>query len=475
MVKQCNLTIYSFDEIMAVGKEHPVVNTPPCAEDVCTICYTSGTTGLPKGAMLTNRNFIAAVMGTIQQELRPEATDRYLSYLPLAHVLERCLEVAFIVAGGRIGYYQGDTRKIVDDLRALRPTVFCSVPRLLNRVYDAIKANIKKQGRVVDYLFNWGLTDKLYWLEHNQDKYSRFFDPLLFDRVRKSAGLDCVRVTISGSAPLSDDVKKFLRCVLNGAVVEGYGATETGGPTSIELSTDSSVGSVGGPIASCTFKLMDVPEMGYLATDREHNGQPCLGRGELCIKGYNIFTGYYHNPELTKGAFDEDGYFKTGDIAIILPNYAVKIVDRKKNFFKLSQGEYVAAEKLEILYGASPYVNQIFVHGDSLQNYLIAFVVPEKGYVMKWAKTIPALKDLSFEAVCASKELHDVLADEFARIMKESQLKGFERIVKFSVETEGWSVENGLLTPTFKLLRKNMKTKYQEKINAMYGTNSSLC
>ena len=469
VVKQCNLKIYSFDEILEAGKAHPAVFNPPCAEDVCTICYTSGTTGLPKGAMITNRNFIAALMGTIQQELRPEAWDRYLSYLPLAHVLERCVQLAFIVAGARVGYSQGDTRKIVDDLKALRPTVFCSVPRLLNRMYDAIKASIKKQGRVVEALFNWGLRNKMYWLQHGEDKYSRFFDPVLFDRVRKSAGLDCVRVTISGSAPLSDEVKQFLRCVLNGAVVEGYGATETAGPTSIELSMDTSVGSVGGPIAASTFKLVDVPEMGYLATDREHNGQPCLGRGELCIKGYNIISGYYHSPELTKAAFDEEGFFRTGDIAIILPNYAVKIVDRKKNFFKLAQGEYVAAEKLEILYGASPFVSQIFVHGDSLQSYLVAIVVPEKGYVMRWAKTVPALKDLSFEAVCASKELHDTLAAEFARVMKESQLKGFERIQKFSVESEGWSVENGLLTPTFKLLRKNMKTKYQDKITEMYA------
>ena len=282
-------------------------------------------------------------------------------------------------------------------------------------------------------------------------------------------------MTISGSAPLSKDILLFLRCLLKGVIIEGYGATETSGPMTLQVGTDYSIGNVGGCLPCCEYKLVDVPEMNYLTSDRDHNGVPCKGRGELFVHGYNITPGYFRNPELTAKAFDKDGFFSTGDIAIILPNYALKIVDRKKNFFKLSQGEYVAAEKLEILYGASPYVNQIFVHGDSLQNYLIAFVVPEKGYVMKWAKTIPALKDLSFEAVCASKELHDVLADEFARIMKESQLKGFERIVKFSVETEGWSVENGLLTPTFKLLRKNMKTKYQEKINAMYGTNSSLC
>ena len=198
-------------------------------------------------------------------------------------------------------------------------------------------------------------------------------------------------------------------------------------------------------------------------------GKPILGRGELCIKGYNIISGYYHSPELTKAAFDEEGFFKTGDIAIILPNYAVKIVDRKKNFFKLAQGEYVAAEKLEILYGASPFVSQIFVHGDSLQSYLVAMIVPEKDYVMKWAKGVKALEGKSFKEVCESEELHAAIQDDLKRLFTSAGLRGFERIQKFSVESEGWSVENGLLTPTFKLLRKNMKTKYQHKITEMYA------
>ena len=117
-------------EVEKLGHEHRVANVPPFAEDVCTICYTSGTTGLPKGAMITNRNFIAALMGTIQQELRPEAWDRYLSYLPLAHVLERLLQCSIMEVGGRVGFYQGSTVTLLDDIKALRPTVFTSVPRL---------------------------------------------------------------------------------------------------------------------------------------------------------------------------------------------------------------------------------------------------------------------------------------------------------------------------------------------------------
>ena len=153
-------------------------------------------------------------------------------------------------------------------------------------------------------------------------------------------------MTISGSAPLSKEVLLFLRCLLNGVIIEGYGATETTGPTTLQVGTDYTVGNVGGCLPCCEYKLVDVPDMGYFNTDRDHNGMVCKGRGELFIRGYNITPGYFKSPEITEKAFDKDGFFATGDIAIILPNYAVKIVDRKKNFFKLSQGEYIAAEKL---------------------------------------------------------------------------------------------------------------------------------
>ena len=471
VARECNVTVVSFNDIIKEGHEHPVPVMPPSADDVCTICYTSGTTGQPKGALITHRNIVAAVGGVIDCGLIPMETDRYLSYLPLAHVLERCLQMAMLVAGARIGFYQGDTRKIVDDMKELRPTVFCSVPRLLNRVHDAIINSIKKKGYLVSYLFDWGMSWKKWSVEHKQPKNYWLFDKLLFDNILYNAGLDQVRATISGSAPLSDEVKSFLRCIINGFVVEGYGATETAGPTTIEFADDPSVGTVGGPVTSALLKVADVPEMGYFATDREHNGQPCLARGELCLRGYNITPGYFKAPELTKKAFDKDGFMATGDIAIILPNYSIKIVDRKKNFFKLSQGEYVAAEKLEIMYGSSPFISQIFVHGDSLQSYLVAFVVPEKGYTMNWAKSVPALKGKEFADVCQSDELHEVLVKEFARIFAENKLKGFERIVKFSVETDPWTVENGLMTPTFKLLRKNIKTKFEDKINKMYASN----
>ena len=255
---------------------------------------------------------------------------------------------------------------------------------------------------------------------------------------------------------------------MNGVIIEGYGATETTGPTTLQVGTDYTVGNVGGILPCCDFKLVDVPDMGYLTSDRDHNGIVCKGRGELFLHGYNITPGYFKTPEITAKAFDKDGFFATGDIAIILPNYAIKIVDRKKNFFKLAQGEYVAAEKLEIIYGGSPFIAQIFVHGDSLESYLVAMIVPEKDYVMNWSKKIIELADMSFEEICQSQELRDAIAADLARLHKENGLRGFERIQKFTIDSEGWSVDNGLLTPTFKLIRKQIQNHYSDKIKEMY-------
>ena len=280
-------------------------------------------------------------------------------------------------------------------------------------------------------------------------------------------GLDRTRVTISGSAPLSKEILLFLRCLLNGVVIEGYGATETTGPTTLQVGGDYSIGNVGGALPCCDIKLVDVPEMGYMTTDRDHNGTPCKGRGELWIRGHNITPGYFKSPELTSKSFDKDGFLATGDIAIILPNYALKIIDRKKNFFKLSQGEFVAAEKLEIIYGGSPFISQIFVHGDSLQNYLVAMIVPEHEYVMKWAKKND-LEDKTYKELCESEELRDAIKEDLARLFKQSGLRGFERIVKFKVDATGWSVDNGMLTPTFKLVRKQLQKHYSQDIDQMY-------
>ena len=267
MADDCNVTLLSFETVLSEGKKDPVKSRPPFAEDICTICYTSGTTGSPKGVLISHRNFVSAIMATIQTGLYPTSKDRYLSYLPLAHVLERAVSYALLSVGAQIGFAQGDRKRIVSDLKALRPTVFCSVPQLLNRMYDGVKSEIEKRGRMVRSLFHWGMEMKKYRIEHGYNKSDWLFDTFLFGPIRKSIGLENVRIAISGSAPLSDEVKSFLQCLLNGVIVEGYGATETSGPATIELAGSRGKGTVGVPIPCCLLKLIDVPENCFTLSD----------------------------------------------------------------------------------------------------------------------------------------------------------------------------------------------------------------
>ena len=184
---------------------------------------------------------------------------------------------------------------------------------------------------------------------------------------------------VTGGAPIAGEVLEFLKIAFCCPIFEGYGLTETCGAATLSHIKDKTCGHVGGLSIICKLRLKDVPEMGYHATDDPP-------RGEICFKGMNIFKGYFRNPEKTKECFDQEGWFCTGDVGTILPNGAIKIIDRAKNIFKLSQGEYIAPEKLENIYVQSEYIMQIFVHGDSLQTYLVAVVVIEPEKVKGWLK-----------------------------------------------------------------------------------------
>lgn len=280
-------------EIEKIGQENRVENTPPKPSDICTICFTSGTTGVPKGAMISHQNVVASLAGCLETKIAAHKWTRYLSYLPLAHVLERLLQAAVLQEGGRIGFYQGSTLTITDDMKALRPTIFTSVPRLyvfyrifissLNKIHQKVIEKVNMKGGISKFLFYRGLEAK----KENMKKgynYHWFYDRFVFSQITSSVGLDQCVLTISGSAPLSSVVLDFLRCVIGNVVVEGYGATETAGATLLQLYDDYTSGNVGGPTACCDMRLEDVPDMEYLHTDKSHNDAPCIGRGELCLR-----------------------------------------------------------------------------------------------------------------------------------------------------------------------------------------------
>ena len=280
--------------------------------------------------------------------------------------------------GASIGYFSGDPTQLTADCQKLKPTLFPSVPRLYNKIYGALKGKIDTAGGCKTWLAHKALASKIYGLRANATYTSGCYDKLVFRKICDVLGGE-VRYMITGSAPIDRQVLEFFKVSFCCPVLEGYGLTEVSGAASLTWAEDPVAGHVGGPLKCIKWRLKDLPEMNYLHTDKPYP------RGELCMKGSTVFSGYYKSPIKTAESFDEQGWFKTGDVVMVYPNGSVKIIDRSKNIFKLSQGEYIAPEKIENIFAICPYVAQCMIYGDSLKNCCVMILVPEMGSVKAWA------------------------------------------------------------------------------------------
>lgn len=453
--------IISFKELEDLGKINKKEKKPPKPDDIAVVCYTSGTTGNPKGVMMTHKNvtaILASLVYIIEKcGLGVSDSDMHMSYLPLAHMYERLALLMMFTYGGKVGFFGGNVKNILEDLQALKPTLFISVPRVLNRVYDKVMKEVSSNP-MKSFLFNMAMRAKRAELERNIVRKDSIWDYLVFRKIQNSLG-GRVRFLISGSAPLRDDVMVFLRCALGCQVFEGYGQTETTAAASLQLIGDQTFGHVGPPLPCNKIKLVDVPEMGYYAKD---------GKGEICVCGPNVFKGYLYNEEKTKETIDEDGWLHSGDIGEWLPTGTLKVIDRKKNIFKLSQGEYIAPEKIENIYTQCSMVHQVFVHGDSKKSNLVAVVVPEPDPVQKWADENSVQGDIS--SLCDEEKLIKAILDQMVAEGKKEKLKSFEQVKAISLTPEMWTVENNLLTPTQKLKRPILKTMFAKTFEELYST-----
>uniref|UniRef100_A0AAY5EJD6 Long-chain-fatty-acid--CoA ligase n=1 Tax=Electrophorus electricus TaxID=8005 RepID=A0AAY5EJD6_ELEEL len=431
---------------------------PPKPEDLALICFTSGTTGHPKGAMLTHGNVVANCAAFIRItgiHCMLNHADIHISYLPLAHMFERVVQNVILVNGAKIGYFQGDIRMLMDDLKALKPTVFPVVPRLLNRMFDKIfgQANTPLKRWLLDFATRRKESE----LRSGVVRKDSMWDKIIFSKVQASLG-GRVRLMITGAAPVSPTVLTFLRAALGCQFYEGYGQTECTAGCSMSMPGDWTAGHVGPPLPCNYVKLVDVADMSYYAAN---------GEGEVCVKGPNVFQGYLNDPEKTAEAIDKDGWLHTGDIGKWLPNGTLKIVDRKKHIFKLAQGEYIAPEKIENVYMRSDPVAQVYVHGDSLQACLVGIVVPDPDFLLGWAKKRGL--EGSYTQLCKSKEVKNAILEDILRLGKEAGLKSFEQVREIALHPEMFSVQNGLLTPTLKAKRTELRNHFREHINQLYA------
>ncbi|XP_074882483.1 long-chain-fatty-acid--CoA ligase 5 [Buteo buteo] len=451
--------ILALQEVEELGRNNIREPVPPKPEDLCIVCFTSGTTGNPKGAMLTHQNVVAnaaAFLRSTENTVECTSSDITMSYLPLAHMFERVVQTVVYSCGAKVGFFQGDIKLLTDDMKTLKPTLFPVVPRLLNRIYDKIQSGAKSP--VKRCLLNCAVIMKMAEIKQGIIRNDSIWDRLIFKKVQETMG-GRVRIMVTGAAPISPSVLTFLRAALGCQIFEAYGQTECSAGCTFSMPGDWTTGHVGAPLACNIIKLDDVEEMNYFSSNNE---------GEVCIKGPNVFKGYLKDPEKTAEAIDKDGWLHTGDIGKWLPNGTLKIIDRKKNIFKLAQGEYIAPEKIENVYIRSAPVAQVFVHGESLRSFLIGIVVPDPETLPEFAAKL-GVKG-SYEDICKNPAVKKAILEDMVRLGKEAGLKSFEQVKDLYIHTEMFSVENGLLTPTLKAKRAELVKLFQKQIEALYSS-----
>lgn len=475
-----NIRLIKFGELEQLGRQQADFTPSPAKpEDLCTICYTSGTTGKPKGVMLSHANVLAVSSGALAligyNKLCPNPNpiaqlespgEVYLSYLPLAHVMERAIIATLLTLGFKIGFFQGDVLKLMSDCEALRPTFFVSVPRLFNRVYDKVMAGVAAKGGFSKWLFDYAFETKLAALKQDGTLTHWLWDRLVFAPIREKLG-GRVKAMLTGSAPLSAQVLDFMRVVFSCPVLEGFGMTETAAITTLTAPGDLTQGQIGVPTPCVEVKLVDIPEMNYTSKDEPNP------RGEIWVRGSSVFSGYYKNEEATADSLKSDNWLATGDVGMWDARGRLYLIDRKKALFKLSQGEYVAPEKIEAVLCRQAKVAQAYVEGDSLKPFLIAIIVPDREHVLPWARsTFLHLASASWEEICAEPAVASAILQDLARLGSKGtgELKGFEMPKALHLEPELFSVENGMLTPKFSLKRAVAKKKYEAVIKNLYAS-----
>ncbi|KAG0653703.1 medium-chain fatty acid-CoA ligase faa2 [Monosporozyma unispora] len=480
-----NVSLHSMKHVETIGAMTSIPLIPPTPKSLYTISFTSGTTGLPKGVEISQQviaSGIAFSLSTFKVPNHKKGKQCYdMCFLPLAHIFERQILTYGLTRGTGMGFlHQPDPAALVEDLRILKPDALALVPRILTRFEAGIKTNLSK-GSIQKNLATNIIDAKSarFTSRSGTDKSIMNFlvyHRVLIDRIRDGLGLSNASYMITGSAPISKDILLFLRSCLDIGMRQGYGSTESFAGICLSEPYEKDPGSCGAIGITAECRLKDVPEMNYL-TQKEL-------KGELQLRGPQIFEKYYKNEKATEEAFDEEGWFSTGDIAKIDEKGRLYIIDRVKNFFKLSHGEYIAPEKIENIYLSScPYITQIFVFGDSLQSYLVGIVSIDIEGILK------LLTDIGYDNGTEEKNFthwdtttliininEDVnlkrrVLTEFNKCCSDS-LQGFEKLHNIFVGVDLMTVNNECVTPTLKIKRIQSTKFFKNELDNLYKEGS---
>ena len=419
-------------------------------EDLVTLIYTSGTTGMPKGVQLDSKNFSAALLSH-EDRIKMTKNDRSLCFLPLSHIFERAWSYFTLLSGGQ-NYYLSDPSKVAIAIKDAKPTVMCSVPRFFEKVYNKVQDDLDKSSDAKRKVFKWStrIGRKVFSRKMNNE----FIGPILkvqhmiatklvFSKFKESFGGN-IRFFNCGGASLQDDINMFFQS-LSLPLIYGYGMTETLATVSCYKKIPM-IGSIGKPMDGVDVKID--PET-----------------GEILVKGDTITKGYYNLPEENEKLFTEDGYLRTGDKGRIDHEGNLFYVDRIKELMKTSNGKYVAPQNVESTIMKDKYVEQIAIVADG-ETFVSALIVPNYEMLESYAHEMSiAFKDKA--ELINNSEIKSML-DERIKKVQES-LNGFEKVKKFKLLEEQFTIKANEITPTLKLKRKVIIEKYQHFIDELYN------
>ncbi|KAK2197102.1 bifunctional AMP-binding [Babesia duncani] len=453
-----------WDEFLKKGEKKVLPMTPAPIDSINVISYTSGTTGIPKGVIITHKNFVDIVVVTIHYadtfcDLKIKSFARHISYLPMAHLFEKTFVHAVYLCGGHIGLYSGDVKKILEDIQVFKPTFFVSVPRLFQRIHDKVMGTVSEAGGIKQWIFNQGLKTKISNIVKNGDYTHRLYDTIIFNKIQKLLGGN-VQWMFVGSSGMDPMIVNRIKAFFGIPVMWGYALTECTAGASIQVLYDTDASQCGGPLPTLQFRIRSVPDLNYCA-DRK----PI--RGELLMRGVHVTPGYFKNKALTDEVL-EDGWLHTGDIVEMLENGSIRIIDRIKLLFKLAQGEYISPTYIESIINGCPLIAQSFISGKPDEMCPVAIIVPDEERIKFW-KNENGMADKTFEEICKTEKLRLAILEEIAQRSLESQLRGYEKVKAIHITHEPFTVENGLLTSTQKLRRHELTLRYGPHIDNLYN------
>ncbi|PPR07077.1 hypothetical protein CVT24_010978 [Panaeolus cyanescens] len=475
-LKSCrpDITFIHLDELITLGSTldptqfaSTLKERRPTPDTLACIMYTSGSTGAPKGVCLSNSNLIASV-GSISLVFGPHIGEGqiYLAYLPLAHVLEFMVELAALFVGITSGYARPKTltdagvKNCRGDLAELKPHIMFGVPSVWETIRKGIVGKLNEAGFIKQALFNGALAAK----KAQTPLLSGLGEKVVLSKLKEATGGRLV-FAMNGGAPISEATQEFLSLTVM-PMFQGYGMTETCGMCCLLPPEAMRFGAVGLPVPSLEVKFLDVPSAGYLSS----NSPP---QGEICVRGPSLTKGYYKRPDLNddETIFTKDGWFRTGDVGQWNEDGTISVIDRIKNLVKLQHGEYIALERLEVIYKSSNFVTNLCIHATSGAPRPLAIIIPHEVNLRQALKSNPKLSNLAQEdlhTLCSHEDVKALVLKACVDLGRQNGFKPVELICGVVLTATEWTPENGLVTAAQKVVRNKIAKTFESDINNIY-------